>query len=372
MYQSGDPNLNVCTISKADAMYKYKNAIKPYLLFEWLDKLKADLSRFFRLQNNFGIAMSIHDLLRDQGNVKTLLHHLEQNFLRFLNGYGLKIQIPNPEFANWVYNKENFSPSLFPLPTSNDLLQAKKLKKQSALTLFFYHELLRLGYFNAPLEDSLIYCTGYAKPEKLNEKLMEEKLFVDAGYFRVTGHGKYTHLLQLILIAYAQNMGIISKHYSGANLVKWLIETKASTADGTRPFWDIIIDHLPTRGADTYSSDPFSLNITMLLDPDNQFPMLHRYWSFSYIKNLIKQVQFESKSDSEKIDTGRIESYLEGYLKNLQNFPPNQGHVEEWRKGKNEKIVELYRDETNNMFYKILDGGTKEIAEKIYRRLKSN
>jgi hypothetical protein len=70
--------------------------------------------------------------------------------------------------------------------------------------LFLVTQLKELGFLNKRkrVDELILYINGLAAPEELNPKLEEGKLFLDQG-LNSFQHGKYPHILQLVLIGMA-------------------------------------------------------------------------------------------------------------------------------------------------------------------------
>jgi hypothetical protein len=322
-------------------------------------------------------AQEIEILLASTYKLNPLLKTLEAKFTEFLEIYQ-----PNPledyqlQFNQWYFDDLKGIPSTLPIPTTHDLEFARKTKAYDALILFFYQELLSLDYLNNPIEEALIYCATYANPRDLNEKLRQGKLFVDSGLISVTAHGKYTHLLQLILIGYAQQSSLITNKIKWRNLVNMLVEKKYLNG---KPYflWNQLLDYIP--GRHTYGSDPFSLNITMLLNRKDLWPTLHQYWGLSYIKHLVKQAfYFQQENDKGFVDNNEecknqsiddqsadIDLYLSGHLRNIGQLMRYKNSEKDWKKNKDVHPVG-HTKAYNGMFYKTPQPKTSSIAKHIW------
>ncbi len=261
-----------------------------------------------------------------------LLKILEQKFVIFLENYFPK-QVTtmsfSPQFSYWLYDQTKGIPRALPIPTSVDIEKVQSWKAHSALLLFFYQELLELGILSAdsPLDETLMYCLGYVDGPAMQQQMQQGKLFVDTGPVNVVSHGKYSHLLQLILIGLAQQQEMLNLSFPLNQLVSILIDPKHDFIKDTqrRNGWDYCLD---------LSSDnlfgPFGLTIFMLSTIAREAcPRLHSYLGFSYIKKIMQQTKENYPEQDVKIST--INDAITEVLKtHAQLKPAKQSYREDY------------------------------------------
>jgi hypothetical protein len=304
--------------------------------------------------------MPLHDdyrkilsLLMSLPQQTALLKALEIRFTDFLTAYFPAANKPavSPEFAHWSYNSEARLPQALPLPSTQDLLQAKNWQAGGALTLFCYQQLLDLGYLDkgTPLDEALFYCLGHADPQDLHSLMKDGgRIFFDCGPSDVLPHGKYSHALQLIIIELAQKMGLIELTFPARMRVKALLHNSGKI-QGMHG-WDYSLEGTITRTL----KGARGFNIVMLSIGKQTCPQLFRYLGFSYLKKLQTQMR-ENKLEA---TAPKCRDYLSGLIKYWRTNPILGGKNPEYTQAWQKRHHAEQRDKDGEVFIKRREADT--------------
>jgi hypothetical protein len=192
-----------------------------------------------------------------------------------------------------------------PLPSDVDLAsyrvrKADATRAKDVLLLFLFEQLVRLGIFSADkdIDEQIFYCLGLVSDKVLIEaQMLAGKLPVENGAHHIVDHGKYTHLLQLVLIGIGRELQVEylqDLHLSTPEIVKVFLDPKHNikTSDGASiNGWDFCLDSANGE----YLYGPQALN-SYLLSPHaaKRCATFHRYWSLTYVRMLFQQFEADT------------------------------------------------------------------------------
>lgn len=260
---------------------KIKNATDPLIKLAHLD--------FFKIATLFGQGFRYIELLTE----------LEKRFKSFLKTHHITPLKVREGINKWYVNKQYGLPVALPIPLGSELISQPK--QNQALLLFFYDQLLKLKILtpNKSLDEQLFYCAGIIESAQIEEQLAKGNLFLDVGPVNILLHGKYSHLLQFVLIGIAIELNLLTLTTPLGELVKLLIDKKneIQTLKDKNPktysAWDYVLD----RQSSGKLVGPEGLNLIMLSSiAKENCGLFHTYWYYSHTKKLKNQMDFEKLS----------------------------------------------------------------------------